>query len=197
MARGRGGYLRPNRAVNVAPSGPIDVNIVGGGDISFDVDSIDIPKMRFVDRCMCDDVNGDGSNIVNYVETYCHEVNPDGSANITLFGTFTNASQGIAYDPVNGVECDSIGVDAQTEQNSIVVDNGASWSPTQLMCSYVIRVSALATGVTFTGSNGVTRNLELSEGLSFNSGDEPFDVSPVLTTGAGDTVIITYTTIGA
>lgn len=63
------------------------------------------PQRQIVESCRCDDVNGDGSNIVGYVEVWSFDPNTPGAAPL-LLGRFENGDYASPYTPVNPLpEC--------------------------------------------------------------------------------------------
>ncbi|MEC3994995.1 hypothetical protein VSR01_16240 [Actinacidiphila sp. DG2A-62] len=59
---------------------------------------------QIVERCACDDVNGDGSVIVRYVELWSVNTgNPDDEP--LLLGTWQDGDFTMPYEPVNPVDC--------------------------------------------------------------------------------------------
>ena len=67
---------------------------------------------EMINRCMIDDVNGDGSLLVDYVEVYSKQV-VDGSVQSSLAGSFTDETCTVAYTPANPVEPCEIGQPAK------------------------------------------------------------------------------------
>ncbi len=72
--------------------------------------------------CKCDDVNGDGSNIVQYVDAIAH-VYKNGTLSATLLGQFTDDTLLTEYTPVNGGICDNIGVEVIDQIKRCMVDD--------------------------------------------------------------------------
>lgn len=149
-------------------------------------------KNYTVELCMCDDVNGDGTQINQFrrLATVDYSGNIVDTTDLTL-------DLSVSYTAVNPAFCCDLGVDAETKQNSIVVTN-STWSPSKLMRSYIVRVKTINDTLlppTFTGSNGSTRPLDANEVLGGNvSEDALFDITPVFTANTGDELIISYTT---
>lgn len=63
------------------------------------------PDREIFDQCRCDDVAGDGSNIVRYVELYSVDVLTAGAAPL-LLGRFADSDLSTPYVPVNPVPCE-------------------------------------------------------------------------------------------
>lgn len=147
-------------------------------------------------QCFIDDVNGDGSELVEFSRGFIRTIQPDNSITVVTLGDFTDSTFQNQYDPVGTVTaCAMVGTDAELLQNRIELDGGV-WSPTALVESYTIRVIS-GTGVTFTDSNGVVTPIVANEVLSYDSEDEHFETSPIVTVPAGNQVVITYTELGA
>ncbi|GAA2697437.1 hypothetical protein [Nonomuraea recticatena] len=63
------------------------------------------PQPQAVENCRCDDVNGDGSLIVRYVEVYAIDVTAPGVPPV-LLGRFENGDYATPYTPVSPLaEC--------------------------------------------------------------------------------------------
>lgn len=144
----------------------------------------------------CDDVAGDGSNIVTYFTVNRSHQTLGLSIDV---GTFTDETQATAYVPVNPVDCSSIGVAAVRKEGRLEI-SGGTWSPTPLTVSYTIRVADIAdtnTPPTFTDSFGNVTSLEAGESLTFDHGDDLLsDGLATVTANVGDRVIITYIETG-
>ena len=93
-------------------------------------------KQVFQD-CRCDDVNGDGSNIVKYVQfsTYDPATNT-----IVITGTW-NEAHTAAYVPVNPVNCSTIGTQPLVVQQREHIVGANIWTrPANLIESVTIKV---------------------------------------------------------
>lgn len=72
--------------------------------------------------CKCDDVNGDGSSVINYVEAYSRTVK-NGSISTTLLGTFSDKSLQTTYIPNNPMDCDDLGTEVVDTIKQCMVDD--------------------------------------------------------------------------
>lgn len=152
---------------------------------------------QFDYECGCDDIAGDGSNIQQYIEVYARAVGDSGIA-AQLLGTFTDKTMTTPYVPINGVDCKTLGEPAVTKQGRMEL-LGGSWSPRPLMTSYTLRVASIANPMlppTFQDSTGNVTALELGEVVSFTNDAEFIDLLPIVTTSAGDRVVVTYLELG-
>lgn len=146
-------------------------------------------------ECYIDDVNGDGTELVGFIRAYLISVSATGVPTSVLMGDFTDNTYQNQYDPVGTVTlCSETGDDAVLKQLTTTLDGTGTWSPSMLTKSYTIRVVA-GTGVTFTDSDGTTRPLVINEVVTYQ-GEQFFDTAPVVTTTAGDVVVITHSETG-
>lgn len=175
---------------------PADLTLLRRGPCDFAAEtpvSVDIV-------CLIDDVNGDGTVLVSYVEAYA--VRDNGLAvTSTLIGTFTDSTLQMVYTPqgTRTLPCD-VGVAAQTLQRRLKLNGaGDTWSPTAAVQSYTVRVATVgATLPTFTDSAGTTTELELGEVLSYSiENGAPLQNAPVVSNlDAANCVIISFTELG-
>ena len=99
----------------------------------------EIDSAKCTVRCMCDDVNGDGTNIVQYVEAYVQTANPNTNViTSALAGTFTDESLTTAYTPTNPVDCNSIGSPGLLRTIEICDDNGTFYRDVDIISGAVI-----------------------------------------------------------
>lgn len=148
--------------------------------------------------CLCDDVAGDGTNIVKYVAAHQVEVSGAGVLTSTALGTFTDNTLTTAYAPVNPVDCDAVGAAAVVRQGREIIENGTLWSPSALVQSYTIRVAAIGDPLnppTFTDGFGNVTTFELGEVTTYGLEEGLIDTTAVVGTGIGDSIVITYTEI--
>ena len=148
--------------------------------------------------CGCDDVAGDGSNIVQYITV--------SRMHATLgtyeLGVFTDETQATAYTPVNPVDCDMLGSPAVRKEGRIQLGSGTLvWSPTPLTVSYTVSVQTIAdltNPPTFTDSFGNVTTFVLDEVQTFDHNtDLQSDGLAFVTVSDGDRVIISYIETGA
>lgn len=163
----------------------------GGDDADYDIHE------------MCDDVNGDGSVIVRYFEAAKLELDLAGNVIRTITGTFTTDRLDVAYAPVNGVECETIGVPVVGLEPRRVVLNGlGAWTApaAEILTSLTIEtrtVNNAAAPPQFTDGAGSTTDLfEGTETFEAEwlAGSGGLTGNPLsVTTGAGDLVVVLYT----
>lgn len=145
---------------------------------------------------LIDDVNSNGSTLVEFVRMI--QVSSNGTNNVIgdyetdLITPYTPV--GIVTTPVNA------GSPAEIKWESLEVANGATWSPTALVRSasyYVFDIGDTNNPPTFTSSSGAVRDLRLSESGTFSLDSEAdlTDTAPIITTNAGDEILINYTTL--
>lgn len=158
----------------------------------------EIEKVKFTDMhvvCMVDDVNGDGTELVSFVEaTVVSYV--DGVITTTDAGTFTDEMLDTPYVTQGTVStmC-SLGSQAEVKQDSEELNGPNVFRPSNLTLAYTIR--AKTSGVLFTGSNGVQRTLEANEVIQYTRKDDTlFDTLPVVEIPTGECAIITHTYLG-
>jgi hypothetical protein len=153
-------------------------------------------SLNVYQRCLCDDVNGDGSLIVPFVQFYTY----DHVNNVIAFtGSFTN-DLSAPYVPVNAVDCETIGsvltVSQQREHfNGVFVWNrpantqsvtvkvrsvGNSVTP-PTVTDQSGRVTPLYAGDSDTWSINDNENLFLNGGFTV-TGNHPNDVITILYT---------------
>src|SRR5690606_18721937 len=104
-------YTDVNGAVIPAPApGTFTLGPCGGTEENVEIRS----------RCLCDDVNGDRTNIVRFVQFYTYNASTNV---ITITGNWL-ADLSATYSPVNPVDCDTLGQPSQVIQPRIDL-NGA------------------------------------------------------------------------
>ena len=147
--------------------------------------------------CLIDDVNGDQSDLVKYVDACLIQVSGNDVTSNNL-GSFTDSTLKTRYNPVNPVDPESLGTTARVRQGRVEI-SGATWSPNDLIRSYSV-VSRVVTNPvsppTFTDSFGNVTNLPISVEVGYSHDLDLLDSAPVVTVPADDKVIITYTQIG-
>lgn len=83
------------------------------------------PNPSVVERCRCDDLDGDGIGDVDYVELW--SVDPTPGRRPVLIGTFT-PDLGSTYDPSNPVDCQPDGPEiGATQPRRVVLTAGQTW----------------------------------------------------------------------
>jgi hypothetical protein len=173
---------------------PLDYNLVTLGECQENCQSVEA-------RCMCDDVAGNGSNIVNYVDAYviCYR---DGVLTSTLVGSYTDDTYQTVYVPVNGVKCDTLGTDVlgQNARRQVLIGAGAFTFPNVLTTAITVTVVSVGntlTPPTFTDSLGNVSPMLAGESFSFSikDSDAVFCTLPSITTNAGDRVHIHWTEV--
>jgi hypothetical protein len=144
---------------------------------------------------LCDDVVGDGSNIVLTWQASKQVINAAGVLTSTLLGYFSDIHLTTPYTPLNPTNCNLLGSSAKWASGRLELLDG-TWSPTSTMKAYAIRVSSLSGGaITFLDSFGNLTSLELNEVYSVSDEELLIDVTPVLTVPLGSKAVISYTQI--
>lgn len=113
-------------------------------------------------RCLCDDVNGDGSLIVNYVQFYQYD---PGSNSITVTGNW-NEDLTALYVPVNATDCNAIGAPQQIVQRRQDLTGVTAWVRpinVQSLTIKVRRVGDVLNPPTITDNNGTTTPLFIGD----------------------------------
>jgi hypothetical protein len=146
-------------------------------------------------RCKCDDVNGDGSVIVNFVQAYQICIT-NGVVVSTLIGSYTDDTYSTPY-VVQGavVNCSAIGASARVSQQRLVLSGAGSWVVPGDVLAYSIKVVQANGGPTFTDTSGIVTPLFVGESVSFSDGSEEgmvFVPGAIVTTLGGDIVVIDY-----
>lgn len=175
---------------------PADLTLLRRGPCDFAAETpVDVQSI-----CLIDDVNGDGSVLVSYVESYA--IRDNGLAvSSTFIGTFEDATLQVPYTVLGTrtLPCD-VGAAARTLQRRLKLTGaGDNWSPTAAVQSYTIRVASVgATLPTFTDSVGTVTELELGEVLSYSvENGAPLQDAPVVNNlDAANCVIISFTELG-
>lgn len=156
-------------------------------------------KAEFLKVCKIDDVAGDSSNLVPYVELYCKEW--DGTAlTSTLIGTYTDETCQTAYAPLGAPLDLSAQPDAMIDHNLRRIDGASTFqlpATTTSWSYYVATIGDLNNPPTFTDSNGVVTPIDL---VGFSDQSDPdsrnangfFTVLPIFTTSAGDVIFVSY-----
>lgn len=140
---------------------------------------------------MCDDVAGNGSNIVKYVDAYV--ITYDGNVHTsTNLGSYTDTSLTTSYTPINPTDCNGIGVEPIRKQGRVVFTNSV-WSPNPLTASYTIKVNG--TGASFTDSFGTTTTLLDGEVIEFTSNGTLLSDTTAVVTSTGATISINFVDI--
>lgn len=113
------------------------------------------------ERCRCDDVNGDGSLIVNYIEFYT--VNPTTGVP-TILSTYTDPPW-TPYVPINPVDCASIGTTVSLVQRRVELSGIFVWNRPVNIQSLTIKVRRTNNTVfpTITDNGGGVTNLYLGD----------------------------------
>lgn len=146
-------------------------------------------------RCKCDDVNGDGSVITNFVKAYEICVT-NGVITSTFIGNFTDDTFTTPY-VLQGteVDCSAIGADARVSQQRLVLNGAGSFSIPADCISYSVKVFAAGGGPTFTDSAANVSPLYAGETMIFSDGSDDgivFVPGATITTLVGDLVVIDY-----
>lgn len=192
------GYRRriPNlvSAYGARATATVNADTITGGTTNVNVENID-HHVNIVGKC--DDVAGDGSNVVQYVEAYKHTFDNAGAFTSTLIGTFTDSTLTTAYTPTNGVDCDTLGVAARLHAGRITLEAAGTWSPGPLVQSYTVTARTIGdtnNPPTFTDGFANVTTLDLGIPVGFNSASgDLIDTTAIVTSFAGDRVEIVYT----
>lgn len=151
-------------------------------------------------ECGCDDVAGDGSNIVKYF-TLSRTHPKLGTYQIGVFEENDPAST--AYTPVNPVDCNTLGSASVEKVGRVELGDGGVevWSPTPLTISYTVSVQSIAdvsNPPTFTDSFGNVTTFVLGESQTYDHNSAlQSDGLAFVTANDGDRVIISYIELGA
>lgn len=139
--------------------------------------------------CLCDDVSGNGSEIINFNQVTL--LDPDTKQ---LEIVYFNNDFSDNYQPINLSACNDIGEEIKWKSGRQVLNSGF-WTPNACTRSYNIRVDVIAdtnNPPTFTDSFGTTTSLLLGESITF-SNDELIDPTNIrVDVQTGDTVVINY-----
>ena len=159
----------------------------GGGTTTVNVD-------HFQTNCMCDDVDGDGSNIVKYNQVV--KIDTNGVA--TIVSNYTE-DWSATYTPQNPATCSSLGVDAAESMHRTVLSNGTWTMPamTTKVRIHTVRVGDAANRPTVLDSDNdlselhsnVTEQWSTTDS-SYNFLKQPFNV---VSADSNDIIIINYT----
>ncbi|HLL37372.1 MAG TPA: hypothetical protein VK545_26565, partial [Streptomyces sp.] len=90
----------PPRIVDAVTGGP--VAIPGGATLGVCPDAAPSGR-QIIERCGCDDADGDGVGEVRYIELW--SVDPDGAEDPQLIGTYEDGDFTLPYTPVAPVDC--------------------------------------------------------------------------------------------
>lgn len=122
-------YLDSNGVIIPQPAGAITMGPCTDGDQIFKA-------------CRCDDVNGDGSLIVRYIEFYTVDA---ASGTITILSNYTE-NPWTLYVPVNPVDCDSLGVVQNLVQRRLSFTGVFVWNrPATNVQSVTVKVRNVGT----------------------------------------------------
>jgi len=146
-------------------------------------------------KCLCDDVDGNGTNFVSFVEFYKIVVGVDGSTDSQLVGTFTDETLATPYTPTNPVDCHDIGTDPVEQWNVLDITGTQTWSPPFLINA--LSVFVLQGNPIYTGSDGVSVTMETGQSTSFSidGSGNLVDNSNIIIDANGGTVKISYSTL--
>ena len=87
-------------------------------------------------RCLCDNINGDLSVIVNYIEFYTYDPTTN---TITVTGTWTEDLTA-PYVPINPIDCNAIGAPTSLVQRKVDLTGIQVWNRPTTVTSLTIRV---------------------------------------------------------
>lgn len=142
--------------------------------------------------CLCDDVDGDLSNVVNYVQAHIIEIVNGAVQSSTNLGTFTDKTLSTTYLPVNPVDCNEVAQPAMICQRTAYLDGSGSWAVTATVTSYNITVHS-ANGGTWTDTSGFTRPLVQGEFFSHcQESGAALQPGARVDAVAGDLIVVTY-----
>lgn len=145
---------------------------------------------------MIDDVNGDGTVYVPYIQYY--SINEDGT--IDAVASIAADYSGV-YTPANPVHHSNIGSIAKNKAGKIILSAGETWTPPYLTTSFSYRVEGAGgsstedvytNGGTFEDSEGNVTPIADGESSSWGWDSAESDELPVITAGTKK-IIITYT----
>jgi hypothetical protein len=147
---------------------------------------------HLVEQCRCDDVNGDGSSIVRYVELLA----VDGcTGELTSLGIFTEDLSG-PYEPANPVPCEPAGAPAVTgvQARRVELVPGASWSAADHPTLQSVTAVAHGGAGTITTADGPS-TLHAGEAVSWGVGrdSDAFLVGPLSITAGTGTIALAFT----
>ena len=156
------------------------------------------PAKQIFQRCLCDDVNGDGSLIINYVQFYTYD--PATNA-IAVTGNWL-ADLSATYTPINPIDCDSIGTDVKVVVRRFDLIGSSTWTMPVDVQSFTIRVRRIGDILnppTITDNNGTATPLFLGDVETYSILTEDSTVLQgtfsVTNNNAGDYITINYTQI--
>ena len=139
---------------------------------------------------LVDDVAGDGTVLVSYVDACLLNITADGTVTSTNLGSFTDACLDTIYTPTNPTQPGSAITQPVENSGRVVLTGSGVWSPNPLTQSYTITV--IAGTPSFTDSFGNTSSMFAGEAPTYDFKYDNIDTTPTVTAGAGDTVVITY-----
>lgn len=139
---------------------------------------VDTSFKEIIINCLCDDVVGDLSDIVSYVEAFVQIVDSTNVLTVQSLGTYTDETLTTTYTPVSPVDCDAIGSEItgfQTQRYYLTNQN--TWVPTNLRTLsieiFVVEVGDVSTPPLITNANGVQTPLFVTSAWeSYNHGDD-------------------------
>lgn len=155
------------------------------------------PLNQFDQICLCDDVNGDGSNIVPFVRVI--EYVEGGT--VQIFGDFT-PDYSAPYSATNPVDCNSIGSPTNSGIRGLDVPPSQVWASLPVTAESVTVIARTignpATPPTITTDAG-TVSLILGQPYTWRKAESAVFLNGTfsVTTGAGDNVSVIWTEVSA
>ena len=146
-------------------------------------------SIEVIHDCKCDDVNGDSSALVTYMESYKQEVNTD-TVITEMLGVFVDKKMLATYTPINPVDCDLGGRDAVIEFKTETITNG-TWTSPAMTTSIAYSIFDLGAGVTVDDGEGPEAALPNQSG---SWGNEDYNIinNTVSITATNAIVVINY-----
>lgn len=147
-------------------------------------------------RCQCDDINGDGSVVIRYIEFYQYD---PATNTITVLGTFSS-DLSTPYVPINPVDCGTLGTEPQIVQRRIELSGVTAWNrplTVQSMTIKVRRVGSILTPPTITDNAGNITPLYIGDVETWSVLDTAATVLQgtftITLNNVGDTISVIYT----
>lgn len=133
------------------------------GTFSFGSCSLD---QQIFQRCLCDDVNGDQSLIVNYIEFYTYDPSTN---SITVTGYWDQDLLN-PYVPVNPINCSTIGTATQLVQRRVHLTGAQVWNRPNTVVSmtiFVRRIGDVTNPATITDNAAVITPLFIGDNITY------------------------------
>lgn len=151
--------------------------------------------VEFVENCLLDDVNGDGSLLVPYVEVVRRETAYDGTITNTTVGTYTDGTLNTPYTPTNPVDPATLGneIASYGSGKERVTGPYNNYTPTPTTYLTSVTVTVISGPVTITDSFGTVSTMDTGQTFTWNAqpGHLPI-IPPRVTVPAGSVVDVIW-----